>query len=260
MKKMGKCLGKCVVLLPIFLFSRCAVFARNDRLVPDAHGFVSIEEVDPSIIVEMRYFGSHNFIGHRIAGYLAPKCLLTVEAATALAQVQADLKPFGLSLKMYDCYRPQTAVNEFISWAEESKDTKMKGEFYPQVEKREVFKLGYIAKKSGHSRGSTVDLTLVSVPPPIQPFFSDGEPLVPCTGAVGKRFADNSLDMGTGYDCMDPLAATANPMVAKPANIHRALLKTVMERRGFQNYEAEWWHFTLKDEPNPNTGFDFPVQ
>jgi zinc D-Ala-D-Ala dipeptidase len=225
-----------------------------------ADAFVSITSVDSTIIVEARYYGSHNFLGRPVAGYEAPLCLLTRQAANALAAVQADLLPFGLSLKTYDCYRPQRAVDDFVAWARDTADTTMKAEFYPRVDKRDLFSDGYIAERSGHSRGSTVDLTLVPLPPAPQPTFTPGQPLTRCTEPVGRRFADNTLDMGTGFDCFDPLSHTANPAVGPEAARNRLLLRSLMEKHGFRNYAKEWWHFTLTDEPFPDTWFDHPVR
>ena len=225
---------------------------------PAAQPLVSISEVDSTIIVEARYHGSHNFIGRPIAGYEAPKCMLTPAAARALAAVQADVRTYGLSLKTYDCYRPQRAVDQFVAWARDTADRAMQSEFYPAVDKRNLFSDGYIAERSGHSRGSTVDLTLVPLPPPAQPEHRAGDALVDCRST--ERFADNSLDMGTGYDCFDPLSHTANPAVGPEAARNRLLLKLAMEKHGFSNYANEWWHFTLRGEPYPDTYFDVPVR
>lgn len=234
--------------------------APTPREAPDfAAAFVSIEDVDSTIIVEARYHGYHNFLGRPVAGYEAPLCLLTREAATALAAVQAEVRPFGLGLKTYDCYRPQRAVDDFVAWARDTADTTMRTEFYPAVPKTRLFAEGYIAERSGHSRGSTVDLTLVALPPRSHA-FRPGQPLRDCRGAEGSRTPDNSLDMGTAYDCFDPLSHTANPAVGPEAARNRLLLKAVMERHGFRNYAREWWHFTLRDEPWPDTYFDHPVR
>jgi zinc D-Ala-D-Ala dipeptidase len=221
---------------------------------------VSVQEVDSTIIVEARYHGAHNFVGRPIAGYDAPKCLLTPEAAHALAAVQADVRTFGLSLKTYDCYRPQRAVDDFIAWARDTLDVRMRGEFYPAVDKRHLFRDGYIAERSGHSRGSTVDLTLVPLPARPQPAYRQGMTLADCRAPVGHRHADNTLDMGTGYDCFDPLSHTANPAVGAEARRNRLLLKLVMEKHGFRNYDQEWWHYTLVGEPWPDTWFDLPIR
>lgn len=193
--------------------------------------FVSIQDIDPTIQLDIRYFGSHNFLGRPVKGYRAPKCILTKPAAEALAKVQADLKPFALSLKVYDCYRPQMAVDDFVTWAKDLQDLKMKKEFYPKVDKTNLFRDGYIAEKSGHSRGSTVDLTLVP-----------------------------GLDMGTTYDYFDPLSHTANPEIGPMQKRNRLLLKSLMEKHGFKNLPEEWWHYTLVGEPYPDRFFAFEIE
>lgn len=226
----------------------------------DESAFVSVTEVDPTIIVEARYFGVHNFVGERIHGYEAAKCLLTKEAAGALAEVQKELRPMGLGLKTYDCYRPQQAVNHFVAWAENLDNTRMKAEFYPTVEKSNLFKDGYIAEKSGHSRGSTLDLTIVALPTADQEQYRDGDALRACTLPADQRFHDNSLDFGTGYDCFDPLAHTASPAPSGTQRALRELLTNLMDEHGFTNLAEEWWHFTLQNEPFPNTYFDFPIR
>lgn len=208
----------------IFLLCCFVTFAAS------AQNFVEIRTIDPTIQVEARYATSHNFVGRPVTGYHAEKCYLTPEAANALGKVQGELRLFGMSLKVYDCYRPQRAVNDFIEWAKDVNDQKMKKEFYPRVDKRDAFKLGYIAEKSGHTRGSTVDLTIVG------------------------------LDMGTSYDFFDELAHTVNPNVSAEAKRNRLLLKSVMEKFGFRYYENEWWHFTLANEPFPDTYFDVEVR
>ncbi len=225
----------------------------------DETAFVSVTELDPTIVVDARYFGEHNFIGGPINGYEASKCLLTKETGGALAEVQRELRPMGLGLKTYDCYRPQRAVDQFVSWAKDLGDTKMRAEFYPTVDKADLFRDGYIAEKSGHSRGSTVDLTIVALPPADQEQYHAGDPLRACTLPADQRFRDNSLDFGTGYDCFDPLAHTANLSVGATQRAMRELLTNVMAEHGFTNLAEEWWHFTLKNEPFPNTYFDFPI-
>jgi D-alanyl-D-alanine dipeptidase len=221
--------------------------------------FVSLHEVDPSIIQEIRYATDHNFIGRPIKGYLSPKCMLSRKAALALSQVQKELLTYSLSLKVYDCYRPQRAVNDFVEWAKDLSDLKMKKEFYPGVDKSDLFKDGYIAEKSGHSRGSTVDLTIVSLPLASEAKYNEGVTLKECYLPVQTRFTDNSLDMGTGFDCFDPLAHTANSEIGNAQKKNRLLLKSVMEKFGFKNLAEEWWHFTLRDEPYPDRYFDFEI-
>ncbi|MFR9751254.1 M15 family metallopeptidase [Nocardia sp. 004] len=231
-----------------------------DRPVADERAFVSITDVDPTIIVDARYYGDHNFIGSRIAGYEAPKCLLTRQAAAALARVQQELRPMDLTLKTYDCYRPQRAVDEFVAWAKDLGDVRMKAEFYPNVDKADLFRDGYIAAKSSHSRGSTVDLAIVALPAAESERYQEGEPLRACFLPAEQRFRDSALDFGTGFDCFDPLAHTANPAVGGTQRALRALLTEVMSEHGFANLAEEWWHFTLRQEPFADTYFDFPVR
>lgn len=211
----------------------------DEKSSPLPPGFVYVNEVIPGAELEMRYYSSHNFVGRRIAGYLQPKCILTVAAAEALKGVQRELESFGLGLRIYDAYRPQRAVDDFVCWAEDLKDTRMKREFYPDVDKKDLFKEKYIAAKSSHSRGSTVDLTIVSL-----------------TGVtIGK-----SLDMGSGFDLFGPRSWPTSPAVPPSARAHRMLLQVLMKKHGFEPYPQEWWHFTLKNEPFPDTYFDFPIQ
>lgn len=222
--------------------------------------FVDIRKVAPSVIVEMRYATAHNFMGKKVPGYEAPRCLLTKKAAEALAKAQDDLKGFSLSLKVYDCYRPQRAVDAFDAWSKDLGDTKMKAEFYPFVEKENMFRDVYIAHKSGHSRGSAVDLTIVDLPAASQEKYVAGDALRSCLSPAGERFKDNGIDMGTGYDCFDPISNTFSEKIGVAQRINRALLKGVMEKNGFVFYDKEWWHFKLADEPYPGTYFDFQVK
>jgi zinc D-Ala-D-Ala dipeptidase len=197
--------------------------------------FVDAATVVPGLVTEMRYAGTHNFVGRRIDGYAAPRCLLTKPAAAALAEVARDLAPRGLAIKAFDCYRPARAVANFVRWARDLNDTTGKAEFYPRVDKSTLFQDGYISSRSGHSRGSTIDLTLV-------------------------RTGEGELDMGTPFDFFSPLSWPAAAGVSAEAKANRALLAAAMRRRGFRPYVKEWWHFTLGGEPFPNTYFDFPVQ
>ncbi|MFC8350727.1 M15 family metallopeptidase [Streptomyces sp. NPDC057280] len=221
--------------------------------------FVALRTVDPTIIQEMRYFTPHNFVGERIDGYQQPLCILTRPAAEALHKAQGKLLKQGYSLKVYDCYRPQRAVDHFVRWAEDLDDQAMKSEFYPNVDKTRLFEDGYIAAKSGHSRGSTMDLTIVRLPAkPTRPYHP-GETLVPCYAPQDQRFPDNSVDMGTGFDCFDALAHTLDPRIQGTQRANRLLLKSTLEGLGFVNLAEEWWHYTFKPEPYPDTYFDFPV-
>lgn len=197
--------------------------------------FVSIKNADSDILVDVKYFGENNFVGEKIDGYQAPYCVLSAPAAKALKHAQEIAKERGFGLKVFDCYRPQTAVDHFVRWAKDLENIKMKERYYPFVKKDMLFEEGYIAEKSGHSRGSTVDLTLVD---------REGE----------------EVPMGTRFDYFDPLSHTESREIA-PENLkNRLLLKGIMEEAGFKNYAKEWWHYTLKNEPHSDTYFSFPVR
>lgn len=239
----------------VLMFTAAPAVAASP-LPPD---FVYLRNVDPTIRQDMRYATSYNFTGRRVPGYRAAECVLTRKAALALKKVQAELRPQGLSLKVYDCYRPVRAVQAFMRWAEDPARNEMKRVFYPRVDKRQVIPLGYVARRSSHSRGSTMDLTIVRQDAPRQPVYAAGAVTGSCIAVPGKRPPDNTLDFGTGYDCFDVLSHTANPAIIGAARRHRALLVAVMKRQGFINYDKEWWHFTLGDEPYPKRAFDFPI-
>jgi zinc D-Ala-D-Ala dipeptidase len=227
-----------MTLMRFALLSLVVACACAAPLEPDErpHGFVDAADVVPGLVVEMRYAGARNFVGRRINGYDAPVCLLTNEAAAALAAVQRDLAPSGRGLKVYDCYRPTRAVARFAAWARDLEDQATKAEYYPNVAKDQLFALGYLAARSGHSRGSTLDLTLVHL----------------ASGA--------ELDMGTPYDLFDPRSWPSDTSVSAQAQANRRELQRVMVAHGFRPLQEEWWHFTLMDEPHPDTYFDFPVR
>jgi zinc D-Ala-D-Ala dipeptidase len=232
------------------------------QATPEPHApadFVALRDVDPTIIQEIRYFTDHDFMGTRVTGYKQPMCILTRPAAEALHKAQQEFLAQGYSLKVYDCYRPQRAVDHFVRWAKDLDDQKMKGEFYPRVDKTQLFNDGYIAEKSGHSRGSTLDVTVVKLPAlPTKP-YTPGQTLVPCYAPKNERFPDNSLDMGTGYDCFDTLAHTLDPRITGIQHENRLFLKNTLENLGFVNLAEEWWHFTYNPESYPDTYFDFPI-
>ena len=223
-------------LLLASLFSSVALADSGPATLPK--GFVDVKSVIPNIVFDLRYHGANNFIGRPIAGYEAPRLILTEPAARALASVQAELRAVGLGLLVYDAYRPTTAVADFVEWAKDLSDTDMKARFSPDVRKSELFREGYIATRSSHSRGSTVDLAIVSL-----------------AGMTPK-----ALDMGTGFDLFSPRSWPNSLDVPAAARAHRLLLREVMTRHGFVPYEQEWWHFTLSDEPHPDTYFAFPVR
>ena len=202
----------------------------------DFSGFVSVGEAIPDALLDVRYYTTYNFVGARVDGYEQPVVLLTKEAAAALARVNADMRQRGLRLVIYDAYRPQRAVDHFVRWAEDVSDARMKPVFYPDVDKPELFERGFIARRSGHSRGSTVELTL----------FDE------------KR--GTPLDMGGPFDFFGELSHPDYAGVTPAQHANRMLLRDVMMKHGFRPLSTEWWHFTLKDEPYPDTYFDFPVR
>jgi D-alanyl-D-alanine dipeptidase len=203
---------------------------------PLPSGFVDTAAVADGLAVDMRYFGNNNFVGERIDGYEHARCLLSAQAGLALAAVQKNLAARGLGLKVFDCYRPQRAVAHFVRWAQKVDDVRRKSQFYPDVDKRDLFKDGYISERSGHSRGSTVDLTLV------------------------RRADGHELDMGSPFDFFSPKSWPTDRSVSVQAQKNRALLAEAMAAGGFRPYDKEWWHFTLVNEPFPETYFDFPVR
>jgi len=249
----------CAILF-LFLLPVGTTIQAETKNVNLPSGFVYLDEIDPSISLDMRYFGDHNFVGRRIEGYKAQRCILTKEAASALSDVQKELKEFSMALKIYDCYRPQAAADDFLAWSKDLSDLKMKKEFYPKLDKKTIYDRGFIATKSGHSRGSAVDLTIVSLPEQKQEEYLSGQKLKECQLAQKKRFKDNSIDMGTGYDCFDSLANTANPDIGSEQKRNRLLLRSLMEKHGFKNAWGEWWHFKLVNEPFPDTYYNFEVE
>jgi zinc D-Ala-D-Ala dipeptidase len=203
---------------------------------PLPSGFVDAAAVVDGLAVDMRYFSNNNFVGERIDGYEHARCVLSAQAAFALAAAQKNLAARGLGLKVFDCYRPQRAVAHFVRWAQKVDDVRRKSQFYPDVDKRDLFKDGYISERSGHSRGSTVDLTLV------------------------RRADGRELDMGSPFDFFSPKSWPTDRGVSPEAQRNRALLAEAMTAGGFRPYDKEWWHFTLANEPFPETYFDFPVR
>ncbi len=220
-----------------FIITGCIVF--NNALAKDlSDGFVDLETFIPTIELNIRYYTSNNFVGKRIDGYESPKALLATQAAEALKNVQAELATFGLGLKVYDAYRPQRAVDHFVRWAKDLDDIKMKLKYYPEVNKANLFTENYIADKSSHSRGSTVDVTIVSL--------SD-------TDLV-------EMDMGTNWDFFSPNSWLQSSIVTPQQRANRALLHNMMSKHGFKPLKKEWWHFTLENEPYADRYFDFPIQ
>ena len=211
-----------------------ALLASSVWALPD--GFIYVDQEIPGIRVELLYASGNNFVGRPINGYVSKRAVLTKPAARALADVQADLKSFGLELFIFDTYRPQRAVDEFIAWAKDLKDIRTKAKYYPRVAKENLFSDGYIADRSGHSRGSTIDLTIVSSSSPFKP-----------------------LNMGTNFDFFGPESWPKFAGATPEQRANRLLLRTLMLKHGFKPYEMEWWHFTYEKEPFPETYFDFVV-
>jgi D-alanyl-D-alanine dipeptidase len=236
-------------------------------------GFVDLAAVAPGIARDLRYAGALNFLGRPARGYRAARCLLTRQAAAALAEAQRALASSGLGLLVYDCYRPQRAVDDFGAWARDLADTATRASHYPAVPKSELFARGYIAARSGHSRGSTVDLTLVPLARPDRGITAPapgarGAPARPapggkqardCRGLDGSTATDGSLEMGTAFDCFDERSHAADPRISAEAMKNRQRLRRAMVAAGFLPYDKEWWHFTLAREPFPATTFDFEI-
>ncbi|MDD1636542.1 MAG: M15 family metallopeptidase [Methylococcaceae bacterium] len=217
------------------------LYAFNTGIVTAAalpSDFVYLDDVVPDIMLDIRYASTDNFIGKPIEGYVKPVAITTSKTASALKNAQADFKRFGLGLKVFDVYRPQRAVDHFVRWAKDWRDTLMKSRYYPQIAKQDLFQKEYIAAKSGHSRGSTVDVTL---------------------SYVEANGLAHELDMGTGFDFFDPRSWPEYPELTAAQRANRMLLQVVMEKHGFKPYPKEWWHFTLKQESYPDTYFNFNV-
>ena len=242
---------KCIILrlTVLLLMGACRRQAEQAKTnTNDSSQFVNLTDAVPDAILEIRYYGTYNFVGQRIDGYEQPTALLTRQAADSLRAVSDDVKSQGYRLKIYDAYRPQKAVDHFVRWAKAVEDTMMKRYFYPDLDKSVLFPQEYICEKSGHTRGSTVDLTLFDMT------------------------TEKELDMGGTFDWFgheshpdfggNPETGTYTPNDSITAEqfAHRMILRKAMLRHGFKPMTTEWWHFTLKDEPFPDTYFTFPVK
>ncbi len=238
-----------LLIVTAALLAACSSSRHTAATSPEADSsqFVNIMDVVPDAILEIRYYGTYNFVGDRIDGYLQPTALLTKRAADSLKAVSDDVIKMGYRLKIYDAYRPQMAVDHFVRWAADVPDTRMKKYFYPNLDKSVLFEQDYIAEKSGHTRGSTVDLTLFD---------------------MNK---EKELDMGGTFDWFGPeshpdfggdpvkMKYSGNGNITAEQFRNRMILRAAMLRHGFKPLDSEWWHFTLKDEPFPDTYFTFPV-
>ena len=219
-----------ILLLPV------VNFPQNDYTNYPPEGFVYVHKIIPEVEYEIRYAGSNNFIGEPIDGYEKPVALLTKEAAEALRKVQQDLQKQGYCLKIFDAYRPQRAVDHFVAWAKDPTAVSRKQQFYPNVKKENLFEQDYIAVRSGHTRGSTVDLTLVDIS------------------------TEEELDMGSPYDFFGKISHHGAAGLTREQENNRMILKKTMEKHGFRALSTEWWHYSLRNEPYPETYFDFPVK
>ncbi|MHC8319813.1 M15 family metallopeptidase [Pseudomonas sp. GB2N2] len=225
---------------------------------PRPEHMVYLRTIDPTIQQDIRYAGAHNFTGHPLDGYAATECLLTRDAAKALARAQASLRAQGYGLKVFDCYRPTRAVADMGRFATEPGDPR-KAEFYPRVDKPDFWHLGYVARVSNHSRGSTVDLTLTGPTALPAAVWTPSAAQVDCTAPYAQRWHDGALDMGTGFDCFDEKAHTASPTINATAKDNRQRLSSAMEKQGFSGYSKEWWHFTYTGAAEPNNVMNFSI-
>lgn len=223
-------LNSCILLIFCVVTTSCSV------LHPVPGTFVDLKKIVPGIEIDLRYYDNHNFLGRPVDGYKRNVAYATLEAGLALQALQKDLQKEGLGIKVFDAYRPQQAVDHFKRWANDIKDTLAKANFYPDVDKGDLFKLGYIAERSGHSRGSTIDLTLITL--------------------KDKK----ELDMGSPFDYFGEKSHHNYPHLTKTQKANRRKLKSFMEKHGFKALEEEWWHYTLKNEPFQDKYFNFPVK
>ena len=246
-----------VVCAIFFLVLKPSVICRNTPTDPaeDTSQFVTLTDAVPDAILEIRYFGTYNFVGARIDGYLEPTALLTKQAADSLRAVSDDVKALGFRLKIYDAYRPQQAVDHFVRWAEDIPDTLMRQYFYPDLNKDVLFDQEYICAKSGHTRGSTVDLTL---------FDMRTEKELDMGGTFDWFGPESHPDFCGNPETMEFTGDNAKSPVGRNITseqfCNRMILREAMMRHGFKPFPTEWWHFTLQDEPFPDTYFNFPVR
>lgn len=220
-------------------------------------GFAYLRDIDPSIIQDIRYAGSNNFMGRPLAGYGAAECVVKREVGLALKAIQQELARQKLSLKMFDCYRPARASHDMVLWAQNGRETAAERRYNPAFSKQELFRLGYIAEHSGHSTGAALDLTLVDLAADNSARFDPAKAYADCTAPVAARAPEGSVDMGTGYDCSDVKAHTSAASITPSQRKWRGRLVAVMAKQGFVNYSKEWWHFSL-----PGAGgqaYDFPI-
>jgi len=220
-------------------------------------GFAYLRDIDPTILRDIRYAGTNNFVGRPLAGYSAGECVVKRDVGLALKAVQRELAGQKLSLKMFDCYRPVRAVADMVAWSRNGKETAAEHRYNPAFRKADLFRLGYIATRSGHSTGTALDLTLVDLTADNSATFDPDRAYASCIAPVSARAPEGSVDMGTGYDCSDVKAHTAANSITPAQRRWRNLLVAAMVRQGFVNYSKEWWHFSLPGAVGP--AYDFPI-
>ena len=222
-----------IAIVSLLLFS-CQSKPTDPTL--DSSGFVKLNKAIPNALYDIRYYGKDNFLGTKVDGYLAPAAYISKPAAEALKKVQESLNQEGLGLKIFDAYRPQKAVDHFVRWGKVVDDTLTKAKYYPEIDKARVFELGYVAEKSGHTRGSTIDLTVIDLE------------------------TQEEIDMGSGFDFFGAISHHDSPLVDSIHTANRNKLRALMKQYGFKEYSGEWWHYTLANEPYPDTYFNFDVK
>ena len=244
-----------VTALAIAASASAAIAPASAQTLPG--GFVFLRDIDPTIIQDIRYAGSNNFVGRPLAGYGAAECVVKRDVGMALKRIQQELAPRKLSLKMLDCYRPVRAVHDMVVWGRDGRETPAGRRYNPAFSKEDMFRLGYIATHSGHSTGAAVDLTLVDLTADSSAQFDANKSYADCTAGADIRAPEGSIDMGTGYDCADLKAHAKARSITSEQRRWRNVLVAAMAKQGFVNYWKEWWHFSL-----PGAGgaaYDFPI-
>jgi len=254
-------LNKILLLIVSFSFNYCFATGLNftnaeDKPLPE--GFVYLNDIDPTIIVNLKYHTNDNLMACPARGYNNAKAILTLEAAKALKAVQSDLRLKGYSLVVYDAYRPRKAVEQLVEWVENPKDQKNKSKFYPNIAKLNLINLGYIAENSDHSRGSSVDVSIIRIDQDLSPINEIKRVLADGSEILFQD--DGTLDMGSSYALFDEVSAHNCPKNSTIGNINRRFLKTIMHQHGFKSNEKEWWHYTYIQEPFADTSFDFDIE
>ena len=239
------------------MFAALMQTAAAQRVLPP--GFVHLRAVDPSIAQDIRYAGSDNFVGRPLPGYEAAECILRRDVAAALKRVQADLAASGLSLKVYDCYRPARAVRAMAAWVNDGRSEAATKRFFPKLAKSSLLRAGYIASQSRHSAGTTIDLTLMKAGAAPAAAFDPRAAYGPCTAPLAQRSPDNAVDMGTSFDCFDAASYTASAAISAEQRRWRNVLVAAMRKQGFANYDHEWWHFSYSGSAGA-PAYDFPIR